>query len=146
MDVYLAGSMTGRKVREVLLERAEAKAILSSYGLTWYDPAGDEGLEKLNPESIISNAFDLDRMTYFVKKDLAAVAECRSVLNITGDMPSEGSTWEMAYAVFYRQIPVILVAPQRVQRAKMSFTNVLVDGLYNTLGEAVEVLSKKLKE
>lgn len=145
-DVYIAGSMTGRKVKEVLLERAETKALLSAYDLSYYDPAEDEGLEKLDPNWIISNAFDEPQMKKYVSKDLAAVAKSRAVLNITGDMPSDGSSWEMAFAVFHRFIPVHLVAPQRLSKAKMSFTNILVDGLHETLGEAIFVLNEKLKE
>src|SRR5450755_3519108 len=126
-DVYIAGAMTHRKIGSVLLERAETKALLSAYGLTYYDPAENEGLEKHEDmNDIISNAFDRPRMEAFVKKDLQAVSQSRSVLNISGDLQSDGTLWEMAFAVFHRFIPVHLVAPQRVSQAKMSFTNILV--------------------
>lgn len=145
-DLYLAGSMTGRKVRDVLFERAEAKALLTAYDLTWYDPADNEGLESKDPDSVISNAFDLPKMQEFVKKDLNAVANSRSVLNINGDMASEGALWEMAFATYHRFIPVLIVAPQRVAQAKMTFTNVLVTGMYENLNDAVFALKEKLKE
>lgn len=146
-DVYLAGSMTGRKIGSVLLERAEAKALLSAYGLTYYDPADGEGLEEHDDmNDVISNAFDFPKMKSFVTKDLAAVSQSRALLNINGDMSSEGALWEMAFAVYHRFIPVLLVAPQRVAQAKMTFTNILVDGLYETLQEAVFALNEKLKE
>lgn len=146
-DVYLAGSMTGRKIGSVLLERAEAKALLSAYGLSVYDPADNEGLEQHEDmNDIISNAFDLPKMTEFVKKDLNAVTHSRAVLNINGDMSSEGALWEMAFATYHRFIPVYLVSPQRVTQAKMTFTNVLVTGMYETLQEAIFALSEKLKE
>ena len=143
-DVYLAGSMTGRPVGEVRLERAEACAVLSTMGLTWYDPAENEGLERLDPQSLISNAFDRDRMEAFVKKDLAAVAASRAVLHLTGDLASEGSNWEMAYAVWQRQIPVHLVAPLRVLGVKMSFTNILVDGVHENLYFACKAIKNVL--
>jgi hypothetical protein len=145
-DVYIAGSMTNRPVREVLMERAEAKALLACFDLTYYDPAADELLELMDPEAIISNAFDKYRMARFVSKDLNAVSQCRAILNITGDLPSEGSDWEMAFAVYHRQIPVHLVAPLRVSGEKMSFTNILVDGLHNSLAEAIIAVDKALKE
>lgn len=145
-DVYIAGSMTGRKVRDVLLERAEAKALLACFYLTYYDPAADEMLELMDPDSVISNAYDASRMAKFVSKDLNAVAHCRAVLNITGDLASEGSDWEMAYAVYHRQLPVHLVAPKRLSGAKMSFTNILVDGLHNTLADAIIAVDRTLKE
>lgn len=145
-DVYLAGAMTGRKVKDVLFERAEAKALMSAYNLTWYDPADNEGLEDKDGEVLISNAFDEPRMKKYVSKDLAAVAQSKAVLNITGDLASDGTSWEMGFATFHRFIPVHLVAPQRFSGAKMSFTNILVDGIHETLGEAVFVLNEKLKE
>lgn len=145
-DVYLAGAMTGRSIGEVLAERNEAKHALLAQGLTWYDPAEDEGLEKLPFNHIISNAFDKPRMSKYVSKDLAAVAECRAVLNITGDLPSDGSLWEMSYAIFYRHIPVVLIAPERASEARMSFTNILVDGIYEDLTTAVKAVKLKIQE
>lgn len=145
-DIYLAGAMTGRRIRDVLLERAEAKALLSAYGLSWYDPADDEGLEDMDQEAFISNAFDKDRMKKYVSKDLLAVSQSRAVLNLTGDMASDGTAWEQAYAIFHRFIPVHLVAPIRLSGSKMGFTNILVDGLHENLQEAIFALNEKLKE
>jgi len=145
-SVYIAGSMTGRKIKDVLFERAETKALLSAYGLTWYDPADNEGLEAKNGEDVISNAFDLPRMKSFVSKDLAAVSHSRAVLNINGDLASEGATWEMSFAVYHRFIPVHIVAPKRLSGAKMTFTNVLVDGIHATLNDAIFALNENLKE
>lgn len=145
-DVYIAGAMTGRLVREVLFERRQAKYWLHAAGLTWYDPADNEGLEKRLDSEIISNAFNKRRMKKFVSKDLAAVAESRSILNLTGDLSSDGSTWEMAYAVFYRHIPVHLVAPRRATGELMSFTDVLVDGVHDYLLTAIKAIKKSLKE
>jgi hypothetical protein len=145
-DIYLAGSMTGRSVGDVLNERAKAKELLKAASLTWYDPADNEGLDKLDKSAIISNAFDKPKMKAFVSKDLNAVSRCRAVLNITGDLPSEGSTWEMAYATFYRLIPVVLVAPERLKGSKMTFTNILVEGMFNTLEEAICHISTALSE
>jgi hypothetical protein len=146
-DIYIAGSMTGRKIGQVLLERAETKALLSAYGLTYYDPAENEGLEKHEDmNDIISNAFDLPKMQEFVKKDLSAVANSRAVLNINGDLSSEGALWEMAFATYHRFISVHIVAPQRLSQAKMTFTNVLVTKIHETLQEAVFALAEELKE
>lgn len=145
-DIYLAGSMTGRKVSEVLFERAEAKALLTAYGLSYYDPADGEGLEFMESDAIISNAFDEPRMRSFVKKDLAAVAACKAVLNLTGDKSSDGSSWEMAFAIYHRQIPVHIIAPERLTGAKMGFTNILVDGIHEHLVDAVIAVDKAIKE
>lgn len=145
-DVYIAGSMTGRKVCTVLMERWIACAILEKNDLTYYNPANNEGLEKMKNNSLISNAFDKKRMVQFVKKDLNAVSQCKAVLNISGDLPSEGSTWEMAYAVYHRQIPVHIFAPERKKGAKMTFTNILVDGIHDSLYAAIRAIKKDIKE
>jgi len=145
-DVYIAGSMTGRLVGEVLAERRFVRGLLDVAGLTYYDPALGEGLERRNPQSTISNAFDQKRMNSFVKKDLGAVAESRAILNINGDMISDGACWEMAYAVFYRHTPVHIVAPKRYTKEKMGFTNILVDGIHKDLGKAIKAVKKAVKE
>lgn len=144
-DVYLAGAMTGRTIKEVLKERQTAKRLLSLAGLTYYDPSHDEGLERQSPNKLISNAFDKRRMKHFVSKDLAAVAQSKYVLNLTGDLPSDGTNWEMAYAIWYRHIPVHIVAPKRHSGFKMSFTNILVDGVHQNLVSAIKAI-QKLKE
>lgn len=145
-DVYIAGAMTGRSIWEVNAERAVAQALLCSMGLTFYDPSDDEGLELKDPDSLITNAFDQTKMKEYVSKDLAAVSNCRAVLNITGDLASDGTNWEMAYAVWQRRIPVHIVAPERLKGAKMSFTNILVDGIHSELYYACEAIRKKLQE
>lgn len=145
-DVYIAGSMTGRQISYVLQERYFVRDLLTLYGLTYYDPAESEGLERCNPFTLISNSYNKKRMKKYVSKDLKAVSECRSILNITGDLPSEGSNWEMAYAVWYRHIPVHLVAPLRVKGSKMTFTNILVDGLHKDLMSAIKAIKRDIKE
>lgn len=145
-DVYLAGAMTGRKVSDVLKERAEAIQALKAAGLTVYDPAADEELENHDPNSIISTSLDKPQMEWFVKKDLAAVANSRSILNINGDKISDGAIWEMAYAVYHRQIPVFLVAPGRQSERIMGFTNILVDEIHYDVQEAVNALKIRLQK
>lgn len=145
-DVYIAGAMTGRTVESVICERAWAKVYLKYAGLTYYDPAEDEGLQKCSFDAVISTAFNKRRMRRFVSKDLAAVAESRCILNLTGDMHSDGTAWEMSYAVWYRQIPVHLVAPLRNTGEKMGFTNILVDGVHKDLASAIRAIKKSLKE
>ena len=143
-DVYLAGSMTGRTIAQVLTERSNARHWLDVAGLTYYDPAEDEDLDKLQYNTIISNAFNKKKMKSYVSKDFAAISECKTILNLTGDLPSEGSTWEMAYAVLYRRIPVHLIAPERRKGAKMTFTNILVDGLHKDLKSAIKAIKKEV--
>jgi nucleoside 2-deoxyribosyltransferase len=144
-DVYLAGAMTGRKISEVLKERYKAHGLLRKAGLTFYCPAADEELEGYKPSHIISTAYDKRKMDWFVKKDLAAVAASRSVLNLNGDRISDGAAWEMAFAVYHRQIPVYIVAPERSIGLKMGFTNILVDGIFTTQEEAIKALAKELQ-
>ena len=146
-DVYLAGAMSGRKLEDVLIERSIAKALLDKVGLTYYDPAADEDLNTVSTDGSINKSFDKKRMEWYVKKDLKAVSSSQCVLNLTGDIMSDGCAWEMAFAVYHRQIPVYLIAPQRILGIKMGFTNILVDGMFTTIEEAIQFLiSKKVSE
>lgn len=144
-DVYVAGAMTGRKVSEVLKERYYAHGLLRKAGLTFYCPAADEELEGYKPDHVISTAYNKSKMVWYVKKDLAAVAASRSVLNLNGDRMSDGAAWEMAFAIYHRQIPVYIVAPERATGLKMGFTNILVDGIFTNAEEAVKALRKELR-
>jgi Domain of unknown function (DUF4406) len=143
-DVYIAGGMTGRRVGQVLLERATAKAMMKLAGLTWYDPAEDEGLEKFDDGHVITTAFNFFTMKSYASKDFKALTQCRSVLNLTGDIQSDGAGWEMAYAVWQRQIPVVMVAPKRHSGELMGFTNIMVDKICPTLPEAIKEISNAL--
>ena len=145
-NVYLAGAMSGRNLDEVLREREQAKKLLREQGLTFYDPASDEDLNEVSKKGWINNNFNKSRMEWYVKKDLKAVSQCDCVLNITGDLMSDGCAWEMAFAVYARQLPVYIVAPLRKSRKKMGFTNILVDGIFNTVEEAVCHISNKVLE
>jgi nucleoside 2-deoxyribosyltransferase len=144
-DVYLAGAMTGRKVKDVLAERHHAHQVLRDAGLTYYCPAADEGLEILDQDAVISTSYDFDKMKAYVKKDLAAVAASRAVIHLSGDRISDGAIWEMGFAVYHRQIPVILVAPNRQMGKTMGFSNVLADAICYNVEEAVIELKKRLE-
>lgn len=143
--VYLAGAMGGCFVNDVIETREYAKGLLRKAGLTYYDPAEDEGLVPQR-NSIISLYYSKVKMLRFVEKDLAAVAESRCILNLTGDRVSDGVTWEMAYATFYRQIPVYCVAPQRAKGELMGFTNILSDKLFKDIESAVRFIKKDLQK
>lgn len=142
-QVYIAGAMGGRRVSEVLAERRWARAWLNVKGLSFYDPAQDEGLDKLHPNCIISLKYSKAKMKRFVNKDLAAVAESKYVLNLTGDRISDGTAWEMAYATFYRLLPVYCVAPKRANGELMGFTNILSTHLFDTIKAAVCAIAKE---
>jgi hypothetical protein len=143
-DVYLCGAMTGRPVVYVLKERRLAKELLIQAGLTYYDPAEDEHIEDFKDAHIITTAFDFFTMKSYASKDFKALTQCRSVLNLTGDIQSDGSGWEQAYAVWQRQIPVVIVAPKRFSGELMGFTNIMVDKICPTLPDAIKEISNAL--
>lgn len=144
-DIYLAGAMGGRTVHDVWNERCIARICCEKLGLTYYDPAEDEGVYKWPKNQIISTEYSRAKMQKFVSKDLTNVSECRAVLNLTGDRLSDGTAWEMAYAAFYRHIPVYVVSPRRKSGELMGFTNILADKLFKDTYSALKYIKVSLE-
>lgn len=135
-DVYIAGAMHGRKVRDVLIERARAKDALWHLGISYYDPADDEGLHKRGPESIIDLRPSYTTMTHFVEKDEKHLSQCKNLLVLTGDKSSSGTGWEMAMAHYALKIPIVIVAPKMAAGRLMNFTTVKANVICKTVEDA----------
>lgn len=139
-DVYLAGAMHGRPVGEVLAERSRAKFFCDYYGVTYYDPAEDEGLQFLPLSHIIDVKPDMERMEHYVKKDELNLSRCRALLVLTGDRASSGTLWEMGMAFWHLKIPIVAVAPKMSRGKLVNFTTVKADFIFATQEAAVEVV------
>lgn len=136
-DVYIGGAMGGRLVSEVLAERMAAKTLLREAGLSYYDPAEDEGLQAMPIHSRISLNYTLAKMEQFVKKDDFNVDHSRIFLNLTGDMKSDGTSWEMGRAFYLNRSPIIMVSPLRAEKQLIQFSNIKALYLARTVAEAV---------
>lgn len=143
-DIYVAGSMTGRKISEVLKERQKARELLELNGLTYYDPAVSEGLELLSQNSVISNAFDASSMDFFIKKDFEAVHNSRCLLNLTGDLSSDGTGWEMAEMKRVLKRPVIVIGTNMFSGLRMNFTARCVDRVCPDIHSAIKAVKELL--
>ncbi len=138
--VYLAGAMGSRPIKDVLSERAAAKAACIENGLSYYDPADSEGLESENPNTDIPINYDVLTMAHFVSKDESALDTCDVLLHLTGDRFSDGSSWEMARAYYKLKIPIVLVSPERFQKRLMGFTNIKANAIFPTVEEAAQFI------
>lgn len=143
--VYLAGAMHGRTVKEVLQERQTAVALCEMYGLSVYNPAGDEGLEDLTPNSKIDIKPNLTRMEWYVEKDDSHLDQCRTLLVLTGDISSSGTAWEMARMYYKHNRKIILVAPKMAKQKLVNFTTVKADFIRPTQEEAISLIAEILE-
>lgn len=143
-DVYLAGAMHGRRVGDVLMERTLAKAFCKLYGLTYYCPAEDEGLNLLPRDAIIDLKPNLERMKWYVEKDDRHLDQCRVLLVLTGDRASSGTAWEMARMFYKCKRPIILVAPKMDRGELTNFTTIKSERIRPTQELAIHSIHQYL--
>lgn len=143
-DVYLSLGMHSRPVGEVLAQMDSAKRLCDYYGLSYYAPTDDEGLEHLEFDAIIDHKPDLILMEHYVAKDDRKLDQCRSILVLTGDINSSGTLWEQARAFYKCEIPIALVAPLMSRGELTNFTTIKADFICATQEEAVSLLANYL--
>lgn len=148
-DVYLSIGMHGRQVASVLLQIGIAKMFCKKYGLTYYAPTDDEGLDQLSPSSIIDASPDIQRMKCYVTKDDQNVDRCRTLLLLTGNTSSSGTLWEMGRMFYKHKRPIIVVSPMMYHEKLTNYTTVKASYILETIEEAVitikEILRRKKK-
>jgi len=140
---YLSGSMGGRSVDAVRQERAIAISKLAKAGIFAVDPAASE--KKLwgrKTKSKITLQFPESIINAFVIQDLWLIRRCDALIVMTGDTPSDGTWWEMAYAKMIG-IPVIMVAPQRATKSLIGWSNIQVTDIVEDLDHAVRLIKRK---
>lgn len=141
-SVYICGSMAGRLGADVQWERALVSTLLKRAGFIPHDPARNENIVA---DKHISSALPIDNMADYVVRDLSLLSKSDALILLTGDFPTDGSWWEMAYATLSYKIPVVVVSPLRVKSEIVGFTNVLIDHIYKTPEEAIDALKSLLK-
>lgn len=125
MKVYMCGSMEGRTYEALFYEHYYVRNELVKLGLDVFDPLLKEnhkpgrtvGLKHcgMNPQIVY-------------KQDLNAVEKANIIFWITGDIASEGSITEIAWAgcmnrFFKRQKLIIIVSPKRYSKKLNHFAN-----------------------
>jgi len=139
-DVYIAGAMHGRMGFEVLDERDLAKYYCRLFGLTYYDPAEDEKIDRFK---IVDANPNLELMRHYVEKDERNLDKCRGMLVLTGDKSTSGTAWEMARMYYKNCRPIVAVAPRIAKGQLTNFTAVKIYA-YETIREAVLELQKRI--
>jgi len=145
-DLYIAGAMHGRPVNLVQQERAIATYFCRLSGLSYYDPAADEGLHLLAPHDTIDLVPNVRLMKHYVRKDDANLDKCRYLLVLTGDLSTSGTSWEMARHHYRNHRPIVLVSPKRCAGDLVNFTNIKAPQFFVTIEDAVKWIAKDIKK
>jgi nucleoside 2-deoxyribosyltransferase len=139
--IYLAGKMGNRVTKEVIKERKLASKLCRKHGLAPLDPGYTEIVDWTGYR--ISDAMSKAKMARYVKKDLKLIRRADGLVVLTGDISSDGTGEEKAFARMIG-LPVAVVAPARCAGKLMGFTNVLYP-CFPTLEKAIKWLKKELK-
>lgn len=140
MIIYLSGTLTGRNKKQVLKERKQATKLLEKAGFLVYDPVSIEEHQGTKFKS----DHNLSTMSVFVRKEKNAISNCHAMLVLTGDKPSDGTWFEMAFAKYQCNIPVVLVSKLRSRGKLVSWSNVEASSVIPSVPKAVESLKKLL--
>lgn len=141
-DLYLAGAMHGRLGKDVLNERANAKALCKKLGLTYYDPAEDE---MIRPNIVIDKKPNLKRMKHYVRKDDFNLDHCHYLVVLTGDISSSGTAWEMGRMFYRNKRPIIIIAPRMYDKEFVNFTTIKVSKISATQKQALQWVKRRIK-
>lgn len=123
--VYMAGSMEGRTYESLFYEHYYVRSELIKLGLDVFDPLLKEDHK---PGKLVGlKHCGMNPLTVY-KQDLTAVEKASIVFWITGDIPSEGSVTEIAWAgcmnrFFKRQKLILIVSPKRFSKKMNHFAN-----------------------
>ncbi len=145
--IYLSGGMAGRPPDQVKAEREHATEMFKRAGMMAIDPgAAEKKLWKKGKKARIALKFPRPIIEAFVKEDLWLIRRCDALLVMTGDNPSDGTWWEMAYAENI-EIPIIMIAPRRANGELVGWSNIKVPHIVDDLPSAIRLIKKKfLKE
>lgn len=142
--VYLSGSMSGRLAEQVKEERALAIRKFKKAGILAVDPgASEDKLWGKQRKAKISLRYPEKIIKAFVEQDKWLIRRCDALLVMTGDTPSDGTWREMSFAEKI-EIPVIMIAPKRINGELVGWSNIEVPYVVSDLDSAVKFVKKKL--
>lgn len=142
--IYISGSMSGRVASQVRSERQDAVKRFAKEGIFGIDPGASETkLWKKGKKSKITFGFPEKIMNAFVDQDKWLIRRCDALLVLTGDTPSDGTWREMCYAEKI-EIPVVMIAPRRVAKEMVGWSNIEVLYIVSSLKEAIKLVKSKL--
>lgn len=139
--VYLSGTLTGRNRKEVAAERARARRVLEKNGFIVFDPTS---IEENHLGCKFKSNHSLQVMASYIRHEKQVIRHCDAMLVLTGDRPSDGTWYEMAFAKYQCGIPVVLVAPRRAKGKLVSWSNLEASAIASSIGGAVVELQELL--
>ena len=125
LRVYMAGSMEGRKYEELKYEHFYVATQLRTLGLDVFDPLLKE---KHKPGKVVGmKGCGLPPKQVYLQ-DLGAVESADIILWMTGDIQSEGSVTEVAWAGAMNRFKlgskrIVIVSPRRHSGSLNHFAN-----------------------
>lgn len=105
--VYLGQKMTGLSCRTIRRKAEKATKILSRFGLDVWSPAVEEAVPKSDRTLDVLSKEDLLAKWLIDKKD--GMKSCHIILDIDGDLHSEGVSIERGFMRWYAWRPTIRV-------------------------------------
>ncbi len=137
--VYIGGSIEGQDRKKVLKERMSAQKKLSSKGFKVLCPM--RGRDSLKG-TFATDFFKKRGCWGFIDRDLADLKKSDCHLILTGDVPTDGSWLEFGFSVWKLHIPVVIVAPSRLN--KYGWSNRYASYLAKDIDDAIRFIDKFL--
>lgn len=137
VKAYLAHKMTGRTGVELVVESAIAQAACVRYGVTALDPVVFEGVEASG--QVVSGG-DPKVLKKLWKRDKQMIREAHVLIDLTGNLKSEGVLHEIGYARYYLWKPVVRVIKGYSGPTISDFED---DGIVGSFSEAAELVQRR---
>lgn len=136
--VYLAHKMTGRTGLELCQESWEACRTFAKHDCIPLDPVL---IEEVKPTNSVVNGGAPGALKKLWKRDKEIIREAHVVVDLTGDMKSEGVLHEIGYARYFLWRPVIRVV--RTPFLGASIAELEDDGIVPDFDEAAALVQKR---
>lgn len=107
LKIYLAQAMTGHTCRKIVTKAEKATNILESLGFEVWSPVLAEKVPKSNKTLSVLSKEDLLSKWMIDKK--VGMQKCHIILDLDGDIKSEGVSIERGYMRWYAWRPTIRV-------------------------------------
>lgn len=137
VKAYLAHKMTGRKGIELVAESFLAEAACKRFNVTALDPVVFEGVK---PTEAVITGGDPKALKSLWARDKSMIRDAHVLVDLTGEMKSEGVLHEIGYARYYLWKPVVRVIRGYKGPTISDFED---DGIVGTVYEAMALVQEK---
>jgi hypothetical protein len=137
VKAYLAHKMTGRTGVELVIESALAASACKLQGVTPIDPVVFEGV-KSTPD--VMTGGDPACLRTLWNRDKQMIRDAHVLIDLTGELKSEGVLHEIGYARYYLWKPVVRVIKGYTGPTISDFED---DGIVGSFWEAAELVQRR---